>query len=339
MRKLATKIITASLVVAGLSVVGAVQTPVSAQEFTNLYVFGDSLSDPGAYTQSIVAGGAPNSTRYRFTNNALDGSALTYAEQLAVLLGIPNEPSFLPGVPAANVPDINTGGTNFAQGGSRVSQQPGIGNNAPFGITTIPVSEQVDNFLASGRGLGSNDLIILWAGANDVFAQAGAVNLGLPAGTALANMQTAANDLGDQVRRLKAAGAENIIVITVPDIGGNTPQGTAAGPAGAGLFTALTDAFNTQLTTTLSGTNAAISDSNRLLTAVLDNPALYGFDAINQRAAVACTTASSLTCIDGLTTNAGSFVFADGVHPTLRRMHCLLRLLLQAFKQQHKMRL
>jgi len=60
-----------------------------------------------------------------------------------------------------------------------VTDQPGIGNNPTGGITTTPLDQQVTNLLAANPGLGANDLVIVWGGANDVFAQSGAVGAGI----------------------------------------------------------------------------------------------------------------------------------------------------------------
>lgn len=66
------------------------------------------------------------------------------------------------------MPDINVGGTNFAQGGARVTDPGGIGNNPLGGITTVPAVEQIDRLLASNAAFTDNDLFILWSGNNDV---------------------------------------------------------------------------------------------------------------------------------------------------------------------------
>ena len=286
--------------------------------FDNLYVIGDSLSDAGTYSQAVQAGGLGllPEINYRFLTNAPDGSSLTYAEVLGNELGLTLQPNVINGVPLASLADISVGGTIYAEGGSRITDPAGIGKNDIGGITTVPLVTQVDRLLADRPSLGTNDLIILWGGANDVFSQAGAVGAALitPA-TALANMAQAATELSEQVERVKAAGAVNVIVVTVPDIGA-TPFGLGSSAPAAGLQTALTDAFNTQLIASLAG-NAVIVDSQKLLGAIQADPAKYGFTAVDAASVVACTD-SSLSCIQGFSASADSEerVFADGVHPT-----------------------
>ncbi len=307
-------------------------TSAIAQEFRldRLFVLGDSLSDGGTYSQAVAAGAAQNGQavpdiRYRFTDNRADGSSRTYAEVLANELGLTLEPNLITGVPAvAGTPlaglanDINVGGTNFAQGGARVTE-PALDDaqNAPFGITQTPVSVQIDRLLANDRSFGENDLVILWAGSNDVLANAQLVGGGLrspqDAGQAVG---VAATQMVGQVERVLDRGASNVVVVTVPDIGANTPLGTGSTPQGAAVLTGLTNTFNDTLVNGIGG-RVTLVDSDAVLSGVLDNPTRYGFADINQRATVACT-GSALNCIDGLTTNndGNVRVFADPVHPS-----------------------
>ncbi len=345
-------------------------TSTMAQEFelNRLFVLGDSLSDGGTYTQSsAVVLGNQNLTlppdqqiniptdpnfRFRFTDNQPDGSSRTYAEGLAERLGIDLQPNLITGVPiAAGTPfanDIPVGGTNFAQGGSQVdldspNQNQPLFSGGPtptaIGVTQTPVSEQVTRLLNTVDQFNSEDLIILWAGNNDVLnnggnilAAAGAVQAGMlpPAAIGVARndaldaIDTAAAAYIEQVDRLQERGATNIVVVTIPDVGENTPLGNvqlADGGAAEGRagFTELTQRFNDAVAGDLSARNVAVVDSNRLLQAVLDNPTQYGFSDVNQRTTFRCTT-SAVQCIDGENTNpltdGLALVFADTVHPT-----------------------
>ncbi len=298
----------------------ALTTSASAEElrFDNLYVIGDSLSDGGTYSQGIVAngGGSLPNINYRFLTNAPDGSSRTYAEVLGQELGLDVQPNVINGVPAAGLPDNPVGGTNYAEGGSRVTNPAGIGFSVPGGVTTRPLSEQVDRLLADRPTLNSNDLVILWGGANDVFVQAGAVAGGaITPAQATANMIQAGTEMSALVDRVRAAGAETVIVVTIPDVG-VTPGGVATGAAGAALQTALADTFNAQLRSSVGG-KAVFVDSQKLLGAIQANPAHYGFTAPNAATVPACS-GNSIGCIQGVNASADSEqrVFADGVHPT-----------------------
>lgn len=298
---------------------GATTATAEELRFNNLFVIGDSLSDGGTYSQAVQAGGrgALPAINYRFLTNAADGSSLTYAGVLARQLGLNLQTNVLSGVPLASLPQVNVGGTNYAEGGARITSPDGIGRNPAAGITTLPLVTQVDRLLADTPRFTANDLVVLWGGANDVFAQAGAVgaNLITPA-TAGANMAQAALELAAQVDRVKAAGAQSVIVVTVPDIG-QTPFGLSSSAPASALQTALSNAFNAQLVASLAG-NAVIVDSQKLLGAVQADPARYGFTAPQAALVPACPGGNSLQCIQGLNAlpDSEQRVFADGVHPT-----------------------
>lgn len=310
-------------------------TPLSAGEFRidNLYVVGDSLSDGGAYTatatQGLLGANVPPAAipdRLSFTTNGPDTKI--WAELLADRLGIPFDVDIINGLPPAAQPN----GGNYSQGGSRVSDPNGTGRDDTIGITTIPVTTQVDRLLADHPRLGRNDLVALWAGANDGFAQFAAVaGSAVSPMQAIANMATAANDLVAQIDRLKAAGAKNIVVVSVPNLG-ITPQAAlieGGAPGSAALLTQLSTTFNDTLMSAAAAKGAVVVDSNKLLGAVLADPARYGFTAAGATTVPACGQNaqatgpndffnSSLTCIQGVnaSTDSEQRVFADGVHPT-----------------------
>ena len=294
--------------------------------FDRLYTLGDSLTDGGAYSGAIISGGAPAGL-YRWTNNAPDGSSLVYVEVLANNLGLRLPVRFIT-VTGPNDPSSGANGANYAQGGSRVAEQPGIGYDPanPF-ITTLPVSEQVDQLLTDRPQLSSKDLVILWAGANDGFTQFGSISSGASTTTAgLTNMAVAATSMATQIDRIKAAGGKNIVVMLVPDLA-QTPFGalvTAANASGGSLLTALTGVFNQTLLTAATQRDAFVFDSNKVLTAVLADPTRFGFN-VNTLGSVACGTNPSATGINDFyntslsscfNNNPDDFLFADGVHPS-----------------------
>jgi outer membrane lipase/esterase len=308
-----------------------------AEEFriNRLFVLGDSLSDGGTYTgtatQGLLGAGVPAGAipdRLKFTTNS--PTAQIWANIVAGKLGIPLDVDVINGV--SNT--INGG--NYAQGGSRVSNPAGINNNPGIGITTIPVTQQVDRLLADSPSFNRNDLVALWAGSNDGFAQFASVAASaITPATALAQMSIAATELLAQIDRLKAAGAQNIVVVTVPNLGA-TPQaqiiedGSVSGTPAPGsivLLNALSASFNNTLTTAAASKGAVIVDSNRLLSAVIANPARYGFTSPTPLQPACGNNGgnnpntffnTSLTCIQGVNAAADSEqrIFADGVHPT-----------------------
>jgi outer membrane lipase/esterase len=285
-------------------------------QYSSIYFFGDSLTDSGSYTSLVTASGAP--TANKFTNNP----GTVWAENLGARYGLNVIPGFTLDLLSAQF--TATGGNNYAIGGARITQFPGVFSlpaNPALGDAIagniVPTAGQIDTHLAqTGGGASSNALYAYWGGANDVFFQAGAVGLGLPVDVAAANMVSAANDAAAQINRLRAAGARNVAVIAAPDIG--TTPFAATAPAGtAQLLTALSDAYNTTLQQGLAaaGTNGiAYFDPRPVFADIIARPAVYG---VSNTAIPACGAAPSLGCGPAQQLpGSANFLFADGVHPT-----------------------
>src|SRR5262245_21541022 len=286
-------------------------------QYSNLYVFGDSLSDSGAFTPLVTAFGAP--TANKFTNNPGN----VWVENLAARYGLTATPGF--SLNLATTTFAATGGNNYAIGGARITQQPGVFSLAAnpalgnaIAANIVPLSGQITTNLAQTAGAAQPGALYgFWGGANDVFFQAGAVGLGLPLATASTNIVTAATDAVTQINRLRAAGAGNIVVVAVPDIGA-TPFAAASPPGTAQLLTGLTNGYNTALQQGLvasGATNVAFIDPRPVIADILARPAAYG---VTNTTIPACGAAASLGCgpaqqIPGSST----FLFADGVHPTV----------------------
>lgn len=277
-------------VVAGSAVAAVLAfaaTSALAGDYSNTIFFGDSLTDSGTFRSVVPTGG-------KFTTNP----GPVWAENVASAYGKSATPAV-------------SGGTDYAVGGARVSQLPGVPATAPT-ATATPVRTQITNYLASTGGRADpNALYAVWGGANDIFAA-----LASPS-TAQAAITQAATDLVGEVARLRAAGAKTILVPTLPDIG-LTPFGQAQGATAAAQITQLVSGYNQLVTLGLG--NAGVSvipiDTYSLLRDAVANPASYGFSNVT---GTACTTSSSLICTSSTlatSTAAQSYLFADGVHPT-----------------------
>ena len=308
-------------------------TTAMADEFRidRLFVIGDSLSDGGTYSQAIPAGAALQGQtvpdiRYRFLNNAADGSSQTYAEVVADQLGIDLQPNVITGVPATvGTPlaglssDIEVGGTNFAQGGTRVILPNDNQAELASGITQAPSNAQIDRLLAATPSFNSNDLVIYWVGANDISTNAELVGDGTQTPTQAGQaVGLAATQAVGQIERLIEAGATNLVVVTVPDIGASTPVGQESSPQGQALLSGLSNAYNSILIDGVAG-RATLVDAGAVINEVLADPVRYGFSDIDHLELdnTACLTGSAVQCIDGATTRAGIVpIFADDRHPT-----------------------
>jgi outer membrane lipase/esterase len=264
-------------------------TAASAQSYNRLVSFGDSLSDNG--NLFAVTGSPPAPYNQRFTN------ALVWSEYL-----------FGPGRIQAttNPANVNTGNINFSYGGARTDLAPN--SNGPIPST----GTQIGAFLLNGGRFGANDLVSLWGGANNLF-QGIPVAAGNPATatTVMAGVAAAsAADIGNQVRQLSGAGARTIVVFNLPSFD-QTPQ-FAGGPAQA-LSGFSSASFNGALFTQLQnsgGANVILIPVDQIFAAVLANPTGFGLSNVTQQ----CIQV--LACV-GNPAARGSFLFWDGVHPTV----------------------
>ncbi|WP_349741485.1 SGNH/GDSL hydrolase family protein [Roseateles cavernae] len=336
----------------------------SSNETTRIVAFGDSLTDGGTYTkfaQAAVAqatGGAITAAPVgKFTNSA----GAVWVEVLAGKLGttIVNERfEYGSSFPVSAQISSAANATNYAQGGSRVAKQPGIGCSpnaagACTGATAVPVVQQVDRALAKGS-FTATDLVVFWGGNNDVFhnlalagpeitaavtaatlagqsaAQIAALQQAI-AGKYVIEMEQAALALLEQTRRARAAGAQRIVVLTLPD-SAKSPMGQSAqvGASGRTLMSTFVKAFNDQLKKELAlmDTGVMLFDAAALSAQYYDNPAANGFTNI---AVPVCdpakTNNTSLVCFEipgvfstyfpAAVAPAATSLFADGVHPTV----------------------
>ena len=286
--------------------------PASAASFSNVYVFGDSLSDAGYFRpffQALTAQGFPAAlvpVLGRFTTNP----GPVWSELVAQYYGITPAPS--------NV----SGGTIFAQGGARVAEIPGY--VTPPGQPQRSIKVQIDEFLAANNGAADpNALYTVWGGANDLFVQLGLFSTGAINATQLqANFLGVAQQEIQQIGRLQAAGARYVAVFTLPNIGA-TPA--FAGQPTAGSVTALSAGYNTTLLTGLqaAGIRVIPVDVFALFNQLLANPGAYGLSNVTTPACGPfppfSSTPNSFFCYAGnlvAPNAANTFAFADGVHPT-----------------------
>ena len=182
-------------------------------KFSAQVVFGDSLSDVGSYAVGTikVLGGGKFGINGDLTsvNPALTGK--NWTELMATQFGLPAPcaaQTGLEGDPSKGfaVPIVfHAGCTNYAQGGSRVTIPVGPSHKltgSPLGALTVPVATQIQNHLSVSSGkFSGTELVLVMAGANDVFMQLG----GLSAGAKAAGSAS----FGTTLVGLLAAGATN----------------------------------------------------------------------------------------------------------------------------------
>ncbi|HEY5037090.1 MAG TPA: SGNH/GDSL hydrolase family protein [Chthoniobacterales bacterium] len=283
----------------------------TAPAFSQVVVFGDSLSDDGNLRHRLqdqygisYPGGDYNYSDGRFTNSSdTDPASHKYAgtwhEQL--------ERNFL-GVAVAT--DSADGGFDYAFGGATTADgttsRTVINNPTPFGggkftVAVDNLGKQVTDYLGNNTP-SATALYIVWGGGNDLFDDHSAAHV----------TATAANVSG-LVQKLAKAGARYLLVPNVPPLGlvpnyKNDPTTAAALNAASSdyrneLNTALDSAV-----TTLKGEGITITlyrlDVYSLFYRLAANPEDYGFINISDSA----QGQSSV--------NSDQYLFWDDIHPT-----------------------
>ncbi len=270
--------------------------PAMAQSpYSKSVVIGDSLSDAGYFRPLLPAASRP--VIGQFTTNP----GWTWAQYVAHYYGVNG---------AAHGNGQN--GDNYAIGGARVGVDTSLVLDPRLpAVPVYSMKTQTAQYLAANGGKAdANALYTVWGGANDLFA----IQRGAPLQATLAGAVT---DQVGIVATLKGAGAQYVVVPTIPDIG-LTPGARAGGPAAMAAGTALAKAYNDALFGGLkaAGLQVIPVDTFHILQEIVASPGTYGFTNVTSPA---CTDASSLTCspLSYVTPNAAnSYVFADGVHPT-----------------------
>ena len=283
----------AALAVAAM---GAFASAASAQTYTRLVVFGDSLSDNGNL-YAATGGASPTSPPYyqgRFSNGPV----------FTELLG------FTAGRSAAGAPV--TGSINYAYGGARTDFS--IFN--PFAVPpTVPgMRTQLAAYTGAGGTFGANDLVSVLGGANNIFQAVGPASVSPnPVGFIGPVATGAAAEIDLIVDSIAAAGAGTILVGNLPNLA-ITPQFNqgpfaAAAPLAGYAGTTFNGALLNNLLSTAAdrpNTNIILMDLYKIGTTLAGSPGSFGL------------TNATDSCFNGVTVcaNPDGYLYWDGVHPT-----------------------
>jgi phospholipase/lecithinase/hemolysin len=244
--------------------------------FSAVHVLGDSLSDTGR-TVAVLSQVMPNVFPLpgyapgRFSNGAL------WVEYFSAAVNLPYQP-------------LN----NFAWAGSA------SGRDNAFGPPLPGMLDQLDELLASSpRKLDHRALYVVFGGANDFFQMfAPGANPDVIIGQAVTNLITS-------VRTLHAAGAREIVVVDLPNIG-LTPRANVP-PSNPQIATFLSGLFNQALGRALDQLEFSVVrvSAFALLNRFVAQPEAYGFTNV--------TTPGILN-----PTSGDTHLFWDDIHPTTR---------------------
>jgi phospholipase/lecithinase/hemolysin len=279
-------------------------TPAQALPFSDLFIFGDSLSDTGNLND-LVPSQPPASQPYfdgRFSNGPL------WVETLAAGLGLPN----------GAVPFFDgTGGGNYAFAGARtvlVNPPSPPAPPAPPGL----LAQEIGIWGPSHPTADPNALYVVVGGGNDMRDARSAFTGNTAADQAgrQAAADAAVANLLTGITFLASRGAKHVLVSSLPDLGG-TPEAALLGVQFAS--TDATNRFNGDLPGLLSagaalGLDMRFLDMAGLLMDVVD-------DTLNNGSAVYGITDITHPCF-GFTFSIGNAcdvsLFSDVLHPSAR---------------------
>jgi len=275
--------------------------------------FGDSLSDVGTFAPIARAVGGG-----RFTTNP----GQVWTQNVAQHYGDTLTAAFTIGITHALTVQ---GGLGYAEGGATVATPANLYDflTDVIGNVEMPVNQQVASYLATHGSFNANQLVLVWAGSNDVL-RAGALPAAAP------TVQTAATTLAQVIAQIVQNGALHVVVVNVPNVG-LSPEGITSPDGGANL-TQLSQLFNDGLNTALqtNGLQGKVIqvDSYTWVNQIVASFQANGFVVSNT--SVACDPAktphaTALLCSPAtyVTANADqTYMFADNLHPTTR-MHVL----------------
>ena len=280
----------------GCALVAAALTlasPASAQSYSNLFVFGDSLVDAGnaqAFRRAVGgADPAPAAAGYfqgRFSNG------YTFADYLGRSVdGGPTVASAY-------------GGRNYSVGGAQAREMPGDASPS--------FAEQIGLYDIGTARFDSQSLVLITLGGNDIRSQIPSLATipgYVPDFTATLDAMTAG------LTALYARGARNFIVTGLPDIGQIPAVTQLPIPGLSARVTSLSSGLNDDFEALVgdfaqaSGSNAQFFDLFGFQNTIYADPARFGLPAtLDTRRACLQVPGAAPTC--------SGFVYFDTVHPT-----------------------
>ncbi|MFQ4145070.1 SGNH/GDSL hydrolase family protein [Chlorogloeopsis sp. ULAP02] len=286
------KLLAAGLFV--LSLLSPLKTAAANTDPEKIYIFGDSLSDAGNLYNATKFQAPPSPPYFegRFSNGKV------WVEYLGERLGL--KPVLFTNLQNSTPSD----GINYAFGGAG----SGLFNTLFDPKELFPGALAQVNLFTEAQQADPNALYIVWAGGNDYLF-----------GNVTDVKQPVAN-ISAAIALLAVAGAKNIIVPNLPDLG-KIPFTSRT--ENASLLTALTKKHNQALAEALQklsiipGIKIIPLDIESLFNRVQAAPSEFGLNLTN--VTDACLVGSLQDVVQGnfsVCPNPDNYLFWDGVHPT-----------------------
>lgn len=282
---------------AAIAALALTASTAAAGPFTNLVVFGDSLSDVGNIAQATANSFFVSPTPGPYYHQGRFSNGPNYADGLAAGLGF------------STFTNSTAGGNDFAYGGAQTT-----GTSFPYSLYISDVDDQVSAYRSS-RTANATTLYLIFAGSNDLIN--GQTNMSIPV-----------NSLKASINSLITAGARQFLVFNLPLLG-NTPRYNGSTTT-HDQYNARSEQYNTALATMLDTVQAANPTANifRLDVAgffsqLIANPALFGVTNVTDSAAPGLKPDDTSYNTSLIVPNPNEYVFWDDLHPT-KTVHAIL---------------
>lgn len=268
-------------------------------DFNQIFIFSDSLSDPGNLYN--LTGGQVPENPLSYGGRFSDGPVWT--EYFTPKFGLNLSPVTSP-VPSSD-------GINYSIGGATSGDQNIVNILLPdipreFPGLTQELSYFIEPLLETNQSANPDALYVVWAGAND-YLLGGVTDPTIPV-----------NNISNAVQSLYDVGARNFLVFNLPSLG-YTPLALNLGLQQP--LNELTAAHNFLLNSaveglnqSLPGVNIPLGDVNATFNSILQNPGEFGYTNVTESWSNAVAVCLEVGCEE--VPNPDEYLFWDMLHPT-----------------------
>ncbi len=294
---------------------------------TKIYAFGDSLSDAGNLSTSTGAPVSPPyyKAQYGSSSGTVFSNGPVWVQDLATALGL-----------AIPSPSLSSG-TDFAYGGAETGSTPQNASAPQY--TAISLPAQLAQFKLQVPNPSPTALYTLSIGANDLDSIL--ADSSLTSAQQTADINAAVGNEISFVKSLVSAGAKNLLILNVPDLG-KIPEITLGLDNGSNTPSAAYDALASQLSAqynaalsaqlgAVTGAAIQVADAYTLLDAATANPAAYGLTNVTSPVWNGnFLSAGSGTLLATTPAAQNQYLYFDDYHPTETGQQAIANLAYQA---------